>query len=317
MASQQNNAPVIAVVAAASAGIAFGCMGTASQVVMRQGFSLGQVVTAQFLVATLVLGALTLARFRQLPGKRDAARLLAVGLLQPLSALLLYSGIDHLTVGPAVAIQFQYVWLTIAIQSAVERTLPPRRIIVAAIVIIGGTLLASGVAETVAGGQPAFSLEGILLSAGCAVSYSFFLYFNGKVATDVHPVPRSFLLCLSGAVLTSAVFPGLYAEPVETLSALAPGAIVLGLLASVPVLCLSYAAKRLSGGLVAILTSMELPAAVITGVAILGDPTSPVKIMGVAAILAGIVISEADSLFGRRRKPEQANRDQAKTAASN
>ena len=315
MASQQNSTPIVAVVAAAGAGIAFGCMGTASQVVMRQGFSLGQIVTAQFLVATLFLGLLTLVRFRQLPGWRDVCKLLAVGLLQPLSALLLYSGIDYLEVGPAVAIQFQYVWLTIAIQSAVERTLPPRRIIVAALVIIGGTLLASGVAETVAGGGSSFSLEGILLSAGCAVSYSFFLYFNGKVATDVHPVPRSFLLCLSGAVLSSAVFPGLYAEPFETLSALAPGAIALGLLASAPVLCLSYAAKRLSGGLVAILTSMELPAAVITGVLVLGDATSPVKIVGVLAILAGIVISEGSHLFERHRKPPETIAEATETAA--
>ena len=284
---------------------------------MRQGFSLGQIATAQFLVATLLLGLFTLVKFRQLPSGRDACKLLAVGLLQPLSALLLYSGIDHLTVGPAVAIQFQYVWLTIAIQSAIERTLPPQRIIVAAIVIIGGTLLASGVAETVAGGESSFNVEGILLSIGCAVSYSFFLYFNGKVATDVHPVPRSFLLCLSGAILLSIVFPGLYTESPETLAALAPGALALGLLASIPVLCLSYAAKRLSGGLVAILTSMELPAAVITGVLILGDATSPVKILGVIAILAGIVISEADSLFGRRGKTGNSDKGSAGIAALN
>ena len=41
------------------------------------------------------------------------------------------------------------------------------------------------------------------------------------------------------------------------------------------------------------------------------------KILGVVAILAGIVISEADSLFGQRRNPKKASRDQAKTAASN
>ena len=61
---------------------------------------------------------------------------------------------------------------------------------------------------------------------------------------------------------------------------------------TVPVLCISYASSRISGGTLAILTSMELPAAVVTGVVVLADPTSIVKIAGVSLIMIGIVVSE-------------------------
>ncbi len=281
-----------ALAAAASAGIAFGCMGTISQVITRQGFALTEIVTTQFIIATVLLGILVAIRFRQLPPWRDTIKLLAVGLLQPLSALLLYSGISYLSVGQAVAIQFQYVWLAILIQSVVERTLPSKNMVIAALTIIVGTLLASGVAEELIGGGSTSSTEGILLSAACAITYAFFLYLNGKVALDTHPIPRSFVLCLSGAILTSVAFPGVYTSSFETLLNLTPGAFTLGVLTIAPVLCLSFAAKRLPGGVVAILTSMELPAAVVTGALILGDPTSPVRIIGVVIILLGIVISE-------------------------
>lgn len=292
MNSQSDKKTPIALLAAASAGIAFGCMGTGSQLMARQGFGLTEIAASQFIVAALVMGVLSLAKFRNFPDRSSCVKLLGVGLLQPISALCLYCGIDNLTVGQAVAIQFQYVWLTIAIQSAVDRKLPSGRVVLAALVIIVGTLLASGVAEDVLSDNSALNAVGIAFSVACAIAYSFFLFFNGRVAVDTHPVPRSFLLLVSGAVITAIMAPELFAGGLGHIAAIAPGALVLGLMTTVPVLCVSYASSRISGGTLAILTSMELPAAVVTGVVVLADPTSIVKIAGVSLIMIGIIVSE-------------------------
>lgn len=106
-------------------------------------------------------------------------------------------------------------------------------------------------------------------------------------------------MSVSGAVMSSLLAPDLFTNGAGHLVAIAPGALVLGAMTIVPVLCISYASSRISGGTLAILTSMELPAAVATGILILGDPTSAVKIAGVVLILAGILISESKGLFGK------------------
>lgn len=72
----------------------------------------------------------------------------------------------------------------------------------------------------------------------------------------------------------------------------------------VSVLCISYASSRVSGGALAILASMELPAAVATGILILGDATSVIKVVGVLLIMLGIFASESKGF--PKKKTEQS-----------
>lgn len=278
--------------ASLAAGVAFGSSGTVSQIVIRQGFNVGDATVSQFLIATVVMGVLVAVRYRDFPPARDVVKLLLIGLLQPVSVMCLYCGIDNLSVGQAVAIQFQYVWLTVVIQSVADKKLPGIWAVVSSIVIIAGTMFASGVVDDALSGGSALNAVGVAFSVVCAVSYSFFLYLNGRTAVDVHPVTRTFILLVSGTVLSSVVNIGFYANFAENIIAIAPGAFVLCLLLIAPVFCLSYVSKRLPGGVVAILTSVELPAAVATGALILGDQTSALKIFGVVVIIMGIALSQ-------------------------
>lgn len=67
-------------------------------------------------------------------------------------------------------------------------------------------------------------------------------------------------------------------------------AVVMSIL---PVLCIVGASLRLPSGIVAVLTSTELPAAVVAGVLLLGETVTPLVIAGVVMILAGVALSEA------------------------
>ena len=282
----------VPMLASLAAGVAFGSSGTVSQIVIRQGFSVGDATVSQFLIATVVMGVLVAVRYRDFPPARDVVKLLLIGLLQPVSVMCLYCGIDNLSVGQAVAIQFQYVWLTVVIQSVADKKLPGIWAVVSSIVIIAGTMFASGVVDDALSGGSALNAVGVAFSVVCAVSYSFFLYLNGRTAVDVHPVTRTFILLVSGTVLSSVVNFGFYENFAENIIAIAPGATVLCLLLIAPVFCLSYVSKRLPGSVVAILTSVELPAAVATGALVLGDQTSALKIFGVVVIIMGIALSQ-------------------------
>lgn len=81
----------------------------------------------------------------------------------------------------------------------------------------------------------------------------------------------------------------------------------MGVLATIiPCSCLAVAGKRLPGGIVAILTSAELPAAVASGCLLLGEPISVLRVVGIVLILASIVLSEMDELPPSKRNGQPA-----------
>ena len=67
----------------------------------------------------------------------------------------------------------------------------------------------------------------------------------------------------------------------------------------VPCLGLSIAAKRLPGGIVAILSSSELPVAVLAGFLMFGESVTPLVVVGVVIICASIALSQSDEISKR------------------
>ena len=297
MAQTRTTRSLFPALAALVAGASFGVNGTLSQIVAAQGFSLQHIAVMQFLFGALLLGIAALARREPLPAWRNAMSLLVIGALQAASALSYYFAIDDLSVGQAVAFQFQYVWIAVLIQNIVERTLPSKWVVVSTILIVIGTLLGSGlVDEALSGELSEISLVGIGFAIACAFFYAFFIYLNGRLATEQPTTSRTFLVALGALVVTSAVAPDFYTGGCDV-AALAPYALLMGLLATIlPCSCLAIAGKHLPGGIVAILTSAELPAAVASGCLLLGEPISALRVIGICLILASIALSEADSL---------------------
>jgi drug/metabolite transporter (DMT)-like permease len=289
--------------AAVAAGIAFGCGATGSQVLVRQGFEIPPIIVAQFLTGTLFLGVLVLVKYRDMPSLKDTVKLLGLGLLQPLAAITYYYAIAYLSVGQAVAIQFQYVWMTVLIQSALGKTKPGKWVVISSVCILMGTMLASGVADEVLIDSSNSLLDpiGLILAVACAVFYAFFIYLNSRVAVKTHPVTRAFVMLFAGGVLASVLFPSFFTSDMDLIVAILPGGAVMSLITNViPILALSIAGKHLLGGIVAILTSAELPAAVLSGLLILGDTTTPLMAVGIVVILGSIVLSEMKSLKNHR-----------------
>jgi drug/metabolite transporter (DMT)-like permease len=285
--------------AAVVAGVTFGCGATGSQVLVRQGFEIPDIIVAQFLMGALFLGVLVLARYRNLPNLKDTIKLLGLGLLQPLAAITYYYAIAYLSVGQAVAIQFQYVWMTVLIQSVLGKTKPGKWVVISSVCILMGTMLASGVADEMFTGSNDSLLNptGLILAVACAVLYAFFIYLNSRVAVETHPVTRAFIMLFAGGVLASALFPSFFTSGMGSIVAILPGGAAMSLITNViPILALSIAGKHLLGGIVAILTSVELPAAVLSGLLILGDTTTPLMATGIIVILGSVVLSEMKSL---------------------
>lgn len=294
---------IIAMLLAFVAGASYGVAGAVSRLVAQQGFTVSQIVVAQTWSAVIMLGILVLAKFRPHMKAKEILQLMGVGCLLILSGYCYYTAISMLTVGTAVAIQFQYVWIVVVIAAIVDRKRPTKWVVLSSVLIIFGTLFASGMAgEVIDNGGLLMNPVGLLVAACCAISYSLFIFLNGKVAVEHHPVTRSFFMMAGGVVLASVLCPGFYLGECDVV-AIIPGGIVMGLISSVaPCICLAASSSKLPGSLVAILTSSELPFAVLAGFLMFGEAVTPLVSFGVVLILCAIVLSEMGS-FAKRRRP--------------
>lgn len=293
MGKGKGNVVLLASLAAAVAGISYGLAGTVSQLFAAQGLSVGNITVVQFVASAIILAVPVIIRYHDFPSAKDTVKLLVVGLFQPGSAICYYTAISMLTVGQAVAMQFQYVWIAVVIQCIVERVAPKKMAVISSLLIVFGTIFGSGIAdEVMSGSGGGLSLLGLAVGGACAICYAVFIYFNGRVATDTHPITRSFIISLSGVVLSSILYPGTYADMVADPMAFIPCGVVMGCLTLlIPVMCLSFAGRQLDGGTVAMLTALELPAAAFSGFLVLGDALSGFVVFGILVILGAVVLS--------------------------
>lgn len=289
----KGNVVLLASLCAAVAGISYGLAGTVSQLFAAQGLSVGNITVVQFVASAIILAVPVVIRYHDFPSARDTVKLLVVGLFQPGSAICYYTAISMLTVGQAVAMQFQYVWIAVVIQCIVERSAPKKMAVISSLLIVFGTIFGSGIAdELMAGSGGGLSLLGLAVGGACAICYAVFLYFNGRVATDTHPITRSFIISLSGVALSSMLYPGTYVDLLVDPMAFIPCGVVMGCLTLlIPVICLSFAGRQLDGGTVAMLTALELPAAAFSGFLVLGDALSGFVVFGIFIILGAVVLS--------------------------
>lgn len=262
----------------------------------------------QFVASAIMLAVPVILKFHDFPSLKDTLKLLVVGLFQPGAAICFYSAISMLTVGQAVAMQFQYVWIAVVIQCLVERHAPKKIAIISSLLIVFGTIFGSGIADEMMGGAAGgLSIPGIAVGALCAVFYAVFLYFNGVVATETHPVTRSFIISLSGIAVASILYPGTYADMAADPLAFVPCGVVMGCLTLlIPVMCLSFASRHLDGGTVAMLTSLELPAAAFSGWLVLGDALTGFIVFGIAVILGAVILSSKAEMSDQPDSPNAA-----------
>ena len=279
---------------ALAAGTSYGFGGAVSQVVKSQGFEIIHIMVAQYATAAVILGVLVLVRFRAKVAGGDVLRLFGVGALAAISVFGYYFAIDVLSVGQAIAMQFQYVWIAVVIQSVLDRIVPGKWVVVSALLIIFGTVFGSGLADELLSGGVSMNPVGVAAAMLCAVANAFFIVMNGRTATEYPPVVRTFFMTIGSLLVALAVLPFVAKGPCDIV-ALIPGGTAMGLIMTVvPVLCIASAAMRLPGGLLAILTSSELPMGVIAGCLLLGETTTPFKAFGIAVIFASIVLSNVE-----------------------
>lgn len=299
-----NGGRAFAVVMGLAAGAAYGVGGAISQLVKAGGFAVGHIIVAQLLASVIILGVMVLARYRCKVSRKEIIQLVVLGVISAISSYTYYLAIDMISVNQAVAIQFQYVWITVVIQAMLDRKVPNVWVIISAIAIIVGTFFGSGLFDDIISGQTTMNPVGVFFALTCAVCYAIFICFNGHVVVEVPSVTRTFFMAFGALVFVVIMLP-LAGPATGNVVDLIPGGIVMGLVMTIiPCICISVATNNLPGGIVGILTSSELPVAVLAGVVLCGESTTVFKILGIVIIIGAIALSEL--MQGRNKGSAEA-----------
>lgn len=272
--------------------VSYGVLSTIVKTAYGAGFRVDQVVGAQMIFGACIVAILAAAFGRGRGGARPVqlAHLLAAGIPIGLTGTLYYSALQYVSASLAVVLLFQFTWMGVLLEAFADRRRPSGARVVALVMLLGGTALASGVFEQGAG---EVHPKGLVFGLLSAASYTAFIFFSGRVQTSVQPWVRSATMVAGSALFASILFPPRFLVD----GALGEGLWRYGLLLALfgpvtPTICFNLGVPRIGPGLASILGALELPTAVLLSTIVLGEHVTALQWVGIAVLLAGVVLPE-------------------------
>lgn len=291
------------------AGASYGVMATTVKFAYHDGFAWTQVAASQACFGALIFAVvLTVRRLLGTRtvrlGARSIARLIGLGMTTCTTCLLYSFSLTMLPVSVAITLLFQFTWIGMVIQIVTTRRAPKAAEVAAMVIIVGGTFFASGVFE--ADLNPNLNPLGIACGLLSAISCAAFVYLSGKVEVQVPTIQRGLVVCLGASLLALTACPDYFVS-----GALQEGiwkyGLVLGFFGLfAPVILFGIGTPHLPAGVSTIMASSELPVAILISIFVLQEPISILQGIGVAAILVGVVVSQAPNLVSIARTKRSA-----------
>lgn len=269
-------------------GCCYGSLSTFVKLAYSAGFTGAQVTGSQFLMGALLIWIAALFSKKKKLTLPKIGKLLLSGVPLGLTSLFYYQSLQTLNASLAIIFLFQFVWIGSLFEWIFYKKAPTMGKIYSIGILIIGSILASGI---VSEGLGEFSWQGFGWGMLSALTYTTFVFLSSAVEKDTPAVQKSALFTTGGMITVFILNPptGLFQLPV--LMEIAPYGLYLGLLGVVlPPILFTIGMPHIGPGLGTILTSSELPIAVILSSIVLSEHVSTLQWFGVVFILGGIVV---------------------------
>ncbi|WP_040680296.1 EamA family transporter [Paenibacillus vortex] len=277
----------------------YGSLSTIIKLGMKDGFSMQQLVGSQYFFGWVMLLLLVLLFSRKKLGMKLGLSLLVAGITISLTGIFYGFAVEELPASIAIVLLFQFTWIGVILEAIVDRKFPSREKCISMLILLIGTILAGGILEPSVGGITA---KGVIFGLMSAVSFAFYIFVSGRVATQVPAVNKSLYMTTSALIIILMVFSPSFIYDGAIPDGLWKFGLPLGLLGIViPVLFFSIGVPKLGSGLGAILGAAELPAAVVASVLILHEEVSLLRWVGIIVVLLGIATPQLLPIWIRKK----------------
>ncbi|MEJ8546118.1 EamA family transporter [Brevibacillus borstelensis] len=279
----------------------YGILSTIVKLAYGQGYSPAEVVGGQMFFGFLLTWIPALFALRHKPPLRRILLLLAAGLPVGSTGLLYYNALQHIPASIAIVLLFQFTWMGVLLEAILTRKKPSATTLFSLVLLLAGTLLAGGVLDKGIGG---FSLVGVAFGLLAAVSYTLFIFFSGKAATDMNPWIRTSFMSTGSILLVFLIYPPSFLTSGVLWEGLFGYVFMLALFGVfVPTVCFTFGVPHIGPGMAGILGAAELPMAVFSSYIILQESVSLLQWLGVIIILLGMILPEWARHRSKNRTP--------------
>lgn len=285
----------------------FGMLASFVKLAYKSGYTTAEVTLSQFALGILIIGLLTVFATKSNPEKpspKNIKQLMLSGTTMGFTSVLYYLCVKYLNASVAVVLLMQSVWIGVVIEMIQTKKLPSFTKIIAVVIVLIGTVLATNLLSTTVVLNPIGIIFGVLAS----ISFSITLFTSNSVATHLHPFKRSLFMLLGGAsiVLTFALITQIAPtyldinilgdtdivtiKPINFLI-LGTYGIILSLFGTVlPPIFLNKGFPLTGVGLGSIVSALELPVSVTFAYFLLSETVILTQWLGILLILTAIVI---------------------------
>lgn len=269
---------------------------------LAAGFSNGALIVAQMLIGAFVLWAIAWRKRGQLKGigKKTFGLLMLVGTFTGLTAIFYYGAMKYLPASIAIVLLFQFVWVGILMEWAIEKHRPNVNTVSSLLLTLLGVFLAAGVIGGNLGHMPTV---GIVLGFCSAFSYAGFVYVSGHVATHVDPVVRAPIMITGSLILALIVFPPDFLFSTTLVSSLWVYGIGVALCGAIlPPLLFAVSAPHIPTGVATILGSIELPVAVVISFFVFSEEVTFLQWIGIGLIIIASSFNEIRDMISQKMR---------------
>lgn len=266
-------------------GCSYGVVSTFVKLAYGEGFTQGEITGSQYLLGAVMLWIVALFVPKVKLSSKQIIILLISGFPMGLTGIFYNKSLTYVDASFAIILLLQFTWISFVLQYIFDKKAPGKKNIIATVIILLGSILASGILAS----NGEVSLVGIVWGLLSATSFASFIVVSGRSNIEIHPIYKSAFMTTGAALLILIVFPPVFLLNGTLMDGLFIYSIVAGLCASViPPIFFNVGMPKIGSGLGTILSASELPMAVLMSALVLNEVVTGSQWIGVIIILCGI-----------------------------
>ncbi|MFO7720052.1 MAG: DMT family transporter [Gillisia sp.] len=220
------------------------------------------------------------------PKLRSILKLMAAGTSLGLTSIFYYISVRYIPVSIGIVMLMQSVWIGVVLEAIITRKKPSSGKIIAVIAILGGTVLATNLFLNAV----QLDWRGIGWGFLASLSYTVTIYSSNTVATQLHSFRRSLWMMVGGTIIVTIISIPFLLEQFN-LEIFQKWGLILALFGTIlPPILFTLGMPKINVGLGAIISSVELPVAVLMAYVLLSEVVNIQQWIGILIILMAVVV---------------------------
>ena len=289
----------------------YGMLATFVKMAYGEGFTTAEVTSSQFLfgiVGILIINAFQRKRNNNTAVKasrKNITQLMVAGTSTGLTSIFYYLAVKFdIPVSIAIVLLMQTVWMGVLLEMFLEKKLPSLIKVVAVVIVLVGTALATNLINS----EVTLNPLGIFFGMLAAASFTTTMFTANSVATEISSAQRSLYMLLGGGImvllfaLITQIIPNQSETMAKALGVFSTAqdfnftiflkwGIVLSLFGTIiPPMLLNAGFPHTGIGLGSIVSSLELPVSVLMAYFLLNEKVVLMQWIGIILIILAIVI---------------------------